>query len=117
MAEGRTGAENRVYNTVRDPLHLRQQHVVFWRGRLVQYPPTYGNTVYTYRRVHDEEEVLVVINGSDESRRVNLAEELNHHTKPITLVDLASTDVGDVLSVLEIAPRDVLLLRVTDEKK
>ena len=94
--------------------------------------------MYTYRRVHDEEEVLVVINGSDERRRVHLTEELNHYAEPVTLVDLhtdspypyasssperstpvdsASTDFGDALPVLEIAPRDVLLLRVTDEKK
>lgn len=151
-AEGRTGAENRVYNTVRDLLRLRQQHVALRRGRLVQYPPTYGTPVYTYRRVHDEEEVLVVINGSDEPRRVNLAEELNHYAEPVTLVDLrtdspypyassspegsASTrsvsstsatgetapdepafaDIAEAIPVIEIGPRDVLLLRIVDEK-
>jgi hypothetical protein len=94
--------------------------------------------VYTYRRVHEEEEVLVVVNGSDETRRVNLVEELNHHAEAVSLVDLRtdapypyassapggsatadqqSTDSTDAVPLIEISPRDVLLLRVVDEKK
>jgi len=93
--------------------------------------------VYTHRRVHEEEEILVVINGSDEARRVNLVEELNHHAGPVPLVDLrtdapypyassspgsasqtlTSTDPADDVPVIEIAPRDALLLRVVDENK
>jgi len=85
--QGRTDAENARYDFVQSLLTLRAEHPALRRGRLVQYPPTYGEPVYTYRRVHGEEEFLIIINGSDTARDVGLEEELNHHSVPIELID------------------------------
>jgi len=85
--QGRTDAENARYDFVQSLLTLRAEHPALRRGQLVQYPPTYGEPVYTYRRVHGEEEFLIIINGSDTARDVGLEEELNHHSVPIELID------------------------------
>jgi len=113
-AEGRTAAENEIYDFVQTLLTLRADHAALRRGRLVQYPPTYGDRVYTYRRVDDNEEILVLINGHDEARRVDLTEELNHHARPPDLVDLQS---GDAVSrttdgEVEVESRGVRVLHV-----
>ena len=113
-AEGRTAAENETYDFVQKLLTLRADHAALRRGCLVQYPPTYGDRVYTCRRVDDNEEILVLINGHDEARHVDLTEELNHHARPTDLVDLQS---GDAVSrttdgAVEVESRGVRMLHV-----
>ena len=123
-ADGRTDSENRVYNIVQRLLELREQHVSLRRGRLVQYPPTYGQPVYTYRRVHDTEELLIVINGSDDSQQVSLEEELNHRKAPITLRNARTGELYATVeapierssaAAIDVPRRSALILEVLSE--
>jgi glycosidase len=119
--DGRTAAENDIYDHIRTLLTLRQQHEALRRGRLVQYPPTYGHPVYTYRRVHDGDEILVVVNGDDEPRTVDLHEELNHRPAPVRLVDLRTGEdvpfADAAVPSLTVDRREALVLQVVDSRQ
>ncbi|PEN13939.1 hypothetical protein CRI94_07745 [Longibacter salinarum] len=120
--EGRTASENDIYDHIQSLLALRSEHEALRRGRLVQYPPTYGHPVYTYRRVGDNEEFLVIVNGGDEARRVDLEEELNHRTVPVRLVDAVTRQEASLSGQtpsrsIEVDARSANVYRVVSRKK
>ncbi len=73
-AEGRTDAENALFDFTRQLLHLRRDHVALRRGELVHYPTHYDRDTYKYLRIHEDETILVVVNGHDYERQVDLSE-------------------------------------------
>ena len=71
---GRTEAENDLFNFVRQLLHLRRQYPALTEGQLIHYPMNWNNDVYKYLRRHDQGDVLVLINGHDQEKKVDLRE-------------------------------------------
>ncbi len=78
---GRTVVENDVFTYVRKLLKVRKRVSPLTTGKLIHYPPDYGNDVYKYLRISGEEIVLIIINGHDEKRPVDLS-ELAHWFDP-----------------------------------
>lgn len=71
---GRTDLENEVFSFLRQLLHLRQQHPALTEGKLVHYPMNWNNDVYKYLRLHEKGKILVLINGQNEAKEVDLSE-------------------------------------------
>ena len=71
---GRTEAENDIFTYLRKLLEVRKRVSPLTTGKLIHYPPNYHNDVYKYLRISEEEIVLVIINGHDEKRQVDLSE-------------------------------------------
>lgn len=71
---GRTAEENAVFDYTRKLLQLRKAHPALTHGKMIHYPPSYRGNLYTYLRRHDEETILVVLNGYEDERRVDLSE-------------------------------------------
>ncbi len=72
--EGRTPEEADMFDFLQQLLHLRQEHPALTRGDLTHYPPQWNNNVYRYLRSTPEETILVVVNGYEDARRVDLSE-------------------------------------------
>jgi hypothetical protein len=53
---------------------LRQQHPALTEGKLMHYPMNWNNNVYKYLRLHEEGNILMLINGHDEEKQVDLSE-------------------------------------------
>jgi glycosidase len=87
-AAGRTPAEADMFDYLRRLLHLRRAHPALTRGALTHFPPTWNDDTYMYLRSTDEETILVVINGYEEDRRVDLADVAPHLAGGGRLVDL-----------------------------
>ncbi|PHN03492.1 alpha-amylase family glycosyl hydrolase [Flavilitoribacter nigricans] len=71
---GRTELENDIFRTTRQLLHLRKQYPALRQGRLVHYPMNWNNNVYKYLRLHESGDILVLINGDDAEKKVDLSE-------------------------------------------
>lgn len=87
---GRTDLENEIFNFLRQLLHLRQQHPALTEGELVHYPMNWNNDVYKYLRLHEKGNILVLINGQNEAREVDLSELtplLGNRIKVLSLLD------------------------------
>ena len=71
----RTEAERAIHSFVRTLLQLRKSSNALKFGKMIHYPPPrYNVDVYKYLRVYEDEMVLVLVNGEDESRAIDLSE-------------------------------------------
>lgn len=87
-AAGRTDEENAIFEYTRSLLHLRKKHKALTHGRTVHYPtPDYRTDIYVYLRIYNEDKILVVVNGHDEARIVQLEETRHWFSGPPTLED------------------------------
>lgn len=81
-AEGRTDEENDIFNFTRQLLNVRKEHKELVDGRFIHFPPSYRRNVYKYLKIGEENRYLVLINGHEEAREVDLS-ELSHHLKGV----------------------------------
>lgn len=70
-AQGRTEAENDMFNHVRTLANYRKENRVLQDGKLLHYAPE--NEVYVYFRYNENERVMVMMNCSDAQQDVSLA--------------------------------------------
>lgn len=69
--QGRTEAENEMFDHVRTLANFRQQSRALQNGKLLHYAPE--NEVYVYFRYNEKERIMVMMNCSDEQQDVSLA--------------------------------------------
>ena len=70
--ESRTIHENEVYDFVRTLLHIRKEYSALNQGHLIHYPVPLDVDVYKFLRIHNEQKVLILINGESEALEVDL---------------------------------------------
>ena len=107
-AEGRTQAENRMFDWLSRLLHWRQDNEVITQGKQTQFCPYNG--VYVVARQHHGKTVMTIINGKKEANELEVsryAEIIGSHEK--------ATDVTDGRTVLvnknvRLRPRQTMIL-------
>ena len=107
-AEGRTNAENQMFNWLSNLLHWRQGNEVITKGQQTQFCPQNG--VYVIARQYKGKKVMTIINGKNEANELNVsryAEIIGSHDK--------ATDVTNGRSVLinknvKLRPRQSMIL-------
>lgn len=62
-AQGRTYAQNDMYNWLKTVLHWRQGNKIITQGRTTQFIPVDG--IYVIARRHEGKTVLTIVNGAD----------------------------------------------------
>lgn len=67
---GRTDAENEVFDYLRTLLHYRKNNSVLQNGRMKQFIPQDG--IYVYFRYNNEKTVMVVANNNENEKNVNV---------------------------------------------
>ena len=107
-AEGRTQAENQMFNWLSRLLHWRQGNEVITKGKQTQFCPQKG--VYVIARQYKGKNVMTVINGKNEANELNVsryAEIIGSHDK--------ATDVTNGRTILinknvKLRPRQSMIL-------
>lgn len=109
--EGRSEEENAMFNFVQALLHARQDHPALTEGTLVNYPPTWGREVYMYLRETDDETILVILNGHESQRTIDLRELAWRFPEQIEVEDLI-TGREETITVADGYPIEDLGVRV-----
>jgi glycosidase len=109
--DGRTEEENAMFNFTRSLLHARKDYPALTQGTLVHYAPDWGRDVYSYLRMTEEQTMLVVINGHESHRTVDLSELAWRWPAEITLTDVLSGS-EETITVADGYPIEDLGVRV-----
>ena len=107
-AEGRTQAENDMFNFTSRMLHWRQDNEVITKGRMTQFIPYNG--IYVIARRLNGHTVMTILNGTSKpaTMEVKRYEELIGTTK--TAVDVPTGRTVDLSHDVILTPRETLVL-------
>lgn len=107
-AEGRTKAENAMFNWTRRLLHWRQGNDVIVKGSQTQFIPMKG--VYVIARQYNGKSVMTVINGKSEENTMlvkRYAEIIGQATRA---KDITTGRYVDISNDVKLKPRQVMVL-------
>jgi len=99
-AEGRTELENEAFDFIKTLANYRKNSVAITQGKLVQFVPEKG--VYCYFRFTDTEQVMVIMNASEESKTIDLTrftERLEGYKTLKNILDLSQMEIPQTLEI------------------
>ena len=107
-AEGRTQAENQMFNWVSRLLHWRQGNEVITKGKQTQFCTQHG--IYVVARQYKGKSVMTIINGKNEANELNVARyaEIIGHTEKATDVTNGRTVL--INKNVKLRPRQAMIL-------
>ena len=110
-SEGRTQYENNIFNFLQKLFHLRKQNSALTVGKLIQFPPK--DEVYVYTKQSKDEKVLIVVNNSTNSKKINLKQFLPS-LKKTNYTDLFANKVITLTNDLniKIQGKNFLILKI-----
>ena len=106
--EGRTQAENQMFNWLSRLLHWRQGNEVITKGKQTQFCTQHG--VYVVARQYKGKSVMTIINGKNEANELNVARyaEIIGHTEKATDVTNGRTVL--INKNVKLRPRQAMIL-------
>lgn len=107
-AEGRTQAENAMFNWLSKLLHWRQGNETVTKGTMTQFIPLKG--VYVINRSHKGKNVLVVINGKKSENTFSAARYAEVVPQGTVARDVTSGRKYDISHDFKLRPRQTLVL-------
>jgi glycosidase len=112
-AEGRTLEQNESWNFASTLLNWRRTSKAVAEGKLIHYTPDNRTKCYVYARTNGEETVLVILNGSDTMRLVDMHRFSEVVKDNIKGKDVVTGEVVDLTSLVKIEPRGVYVLELS----
>ena len=111
-AAGRTPVQNECWDFASKLLTWRRTSKAVTEGRLVHYTPENQTKCYVYARIAGDDTVLVILNGSDTERELNMARFADViGTHPFG-VDVVTGESVNLTSTVRVAPRGVYVLEL-----
>ena len=110
-AEGRTMAENAMFNWLSRVLHWRQGNLAITKGRQIQFIPYNG--VYVIARQYEGRTVMTVLNGTSKSAVMSVdryAEVIGNTTSAVDITTGRTVQIG---SDVKLKPRQTMILDFT----
>ena len=106
--EGRTQAENQMFNWLSRLLHWRQGNEVITKGKQTQFCTQHG--IYVVARQYKGKSVMTIINGKNEANELNVARyaEIIGHTEKATDVTNGRTVL--INKNVKLRPRQAMIL-------
>lgn len=114
IKEGRTDRQEDFWNFTSKLLNWRKNSNAVKNGRLIHYTPDNISKSYVYARTDGNETVLVILNGSDTVRLIDMdrfAEVTSHYTKG---KDVITEKIIDISEPVVIGPRGVYILELSE---
>ena len=113
-ADGRSERQNEFYNYAARLLNWRKGSDAVKKGELIHYTPDNTSKSYVYARKYGDETVLVILNGSDTVRLIDM-----NRFKEVTSGFAKGRDVitGEVIDITEpvvIGPRGVYVMELAE---
>ena len=93
-------------------LNWRRTSKAVTEGRLVHYTPDNQTKCYVYARIAGDDTVLVILNGSDTERELNMARFADVIGKHSFGVDVVTGETVDLTATVRMAPRGVYVLEL-----
>lgn len=112
IASGRTAQQNEYWSFARTLLNWRKNSAAATTGRLVHYTPDNKSKCYVYARISDVDTVLVILNGSDSERNLDMKrfhEVIGTH---VVGRDVISGETINLTSVVSVPARGVYVLEL-----
>ena len=107
-AEGRTKAENEMFNWLSNLLHWRQNNTAITEGKQTQFTPYEG--IYVIARQHNGKTILTVLNGKSSEATMNVkryAEVIGNHR---SATDILTGNTMNLTQDIPLKSRDVMIL-------
>jgi glycosidase len=111
-AAGRTPVQNECWDFASKLLTWRRTSKAVTEGRLVHYTPDNQTKCYVYARIAGDDTVLVILNGSDTERELNMARFADVIGKHSFGVDVVTGESVDLTTIVRMAPRGVYVLEL-----
>ena len=109
-AEGRSKAQNDMFNWLSKLLHWRQGNEVITQGKQIQFIPYQG--VYVLARQYQGKTVLTVLNGTSKEARLDVKRYAEIIGKSTTAHDVISGENVDISRDITLAPRQTLVIEL-----
>lgn len=107
-AEGRTKAENAMFQWLSKLLHWRQGNDVITKGKQTQFIPYNG--VYVIARQYNGKTVLTILNGKKAENKFAVARYAEVIGKKTTATDVITGKILNIAADVKLAPREVLIV-------
>ncbi len=73
-AEGRTERQADFYDYYQKLLQLRKSYPALSRGKMIHFAPTWSNDVYKLLKTHGDQKILIIANGTNDTKQPDLTE-------------------------------------------
>ena len=73
-AEGRTERQADFYDYYQKLLQLRKAYTALSGGKMVHFAPTWANDVYKLLKIHGDQKILIIANGTNDTKQPDLTE-------------------------------------------
>lgn len=110
--EGRTPFQNECWNFTRKLLVWRQTSRPVTEGKLIHYTPDNETRCYVYARVYGDETVLVVLNGSDDVRSLDMERFSEVVGEKTVGTDVLTGETMSVTGLMEVPARGIFVLEL-----
>lgn len=107
-AEGRTQAENQMFNWLSRLLHWRQGNEAIIKGKQIQFCPQNG--VYVIARQYNGKSVMTIINGKNEANELNVVRYAEIIGSKNKATDVASGRTVLINKNVKLRPRQTMIL-------
>lgn len=107
-AEGRTRAENNMFNWLSNLLHWRQGNEVITKGKQIQFCPWKG--VYVVARQYQGKNVMTIVNGKNEANELDVARYAEIIGSTEKAKDVATGRTVLVDKNVKLRPRQTMIL-------
>ena len=111
---GRTADQNEAWNYISTLLNWRRTSDAVKHGRLVHYTPDNATRCYVYARTDGEDTVLVMLNGSDRTRTVDMERFSEVIGDNVRGTDVVTGEQVDVTAPVSIPARGVYVLELDE---
>lgn len=108
--EGRSKAQNEMFNWLSKLLHWRQGNEVIAQGKQIQFIPHQG--VYVLARQHQGKTVLTILNGTSKEGRLDVKRYAEIIGKKTTGHDVITGENVDISKDIKLAPRQTLVIEL-----
>ena len=109
-AEGRSKAQNEMFNWLSKLLHWRQGNEVIAQGKQIQFIPHQG--VYVLARQHQGKTVLTILNGTSKEGRLDVKRYAEVIGKKTTGHNVITGENIDMSKDIKLAPRQTLVIEL-----
>lgn len=108
--EGRSKAQNEMFNWLSKLLHWRQGNEVIAQGKQIQFIPHQG--VYVLARQYQGRSVLTILNGTSKEARLDVKRYAEIIGKKTTGHDVITGENVDISKDIKLAPRQTLVIEL-----
>jgi len=113
---GRTDLQNEAWNYLQKLLQWRKTNKAVAEGKLIHYAPTNEDGCYVYARIADNDRVLVILNGSQNTQTLSAEKYREVISSATQGKEIISGQTIDLQGKITVSPKGILIIEYQTEK-